>query len=40
MKKIGHWTPTSQSQARSAAETPLQFIELAIARPAPDAADV
>jgi hypothetical protein len=36
MKKIGflsfgHWTPSSQSQTRSAADTPLQSIDLAIA---------
>ncbi len=36
MKKIGflsfgHWTPSSQSQARSAADTLLQSIELAVA---------
>jgi alkanesulfonate monooxygenase SsuD/methylene tetrahydromethanopterin reductase-like flavin-dependent oxidoreductase (luciferase family) len=36
MKKIGflsfgHWTPSSQSQTRSAADTLLQFIDLAVA---------
>ena len=36
MKKIGflsfgHWTPSSQSQARSAADVLLQSIELAVA---------
>ena len=36
MKKIGflsfgHWTPSSQSQTRSAADTLLQSIELAVA---------
>jgi hypothetical protein len=36
MKKIGflsfgHWTPSSQSQTRSAAETLLQSIDLAVA---------
>ena len=36
MKKIGflsfgHWTPSSQSQTRSAADTLLQSIDLAVA---------